>query len=444
VVVLSQGLAGCDRSPSRSGLRPTRGYLLISLDTLRADHLSLYGYPRPTTPFLESLQPRALVFELAIAQFPNTLASHMSIFTGLYPAEHGVYPPSGVLPAGIETLPEAFSRAGFRTAGFTEGGYMRGRPGFRRGFDEWHASSRRDPREMERTVARGVEFLRALSDDDRFFLFLHTYAPHAPYAPPDAYRDRYWKRADPAGARPSDRELTELNERGERLQPDVLEWYVALYDATINYVDDVLADLFAQLEALGLDDDTTIVVTSDHGEEFQEHGRLAHTQLYHETLRVPLVLVHPDLASGGGGERGARAGRWSGLVELVDLAPTLYALAGIAPRTAPSGRDLLAAPSAAADDDRAWAEAGAEMRALYRRDGDRVLHLVETAGAGRVELFDVTADPGEQRDVAEERPRDARALRDELDGRRFEPRSPPVEQELDSATQEELRALGYL
>jgi arylsulfatase A-like enzyme len=397
--------------------------------------LSLYGYPRPTTPFLESLQPRALVFELAIAQFPNTLASHMSIFTGLYPAEHGVYPPSGVLPAGIETLPEAFSRAGFRTAGFTEGGYMRGRPGFRRGFDEWHASSRRDPREMERTVARGVEFLRALSDDDRFFLFLHTYAPHAPYAPPDAYRDRYWKRADPAGARPSDRELTELNERGERLQPDVLEWYVALYDATINYVDDVLADLFAQLEALGLDDDTTIVVTSDHGEEFQEHGRLKHRlQLYDESIHVPLVLAGPTM----------RAARVAAQAQGIDLFPTVAALLGAAAPADLPGQNLLA--------ERPPLPAFSETRYGITPDNGQTDTLSLTTGAwklihapalGRFELYDLAHDPGERENRFGRAPEGAE-LAARLAAWQSVAPAPPPSAGTDPAMREKLRALGYV
>jgi arylsulfatase A-like enzyme len=196
------------------------------------------------------------------------------------------------------------------------------------------------------------------------FLFLHTYAPHAPYTPPEPYQELFWKGEPPPGARPSDRELTELNLRGVRLPEEVLAWYVALYDATIRYADDVLADFFAEFAALGLDDETTIVITSDHGEEFQEHGRLAHTQLYHETFHVPLILVHPDLSSGGeraAGGRSPRAQRWPGLAESVDLAPILYALSGIEPRTAPSGRDLLRVrddPVCAADSRRATSERG--------------------------------------------------------------------------------------
>src|ERR1700760_1606082 len=132
---------GCEeelRQPegeARPAPRATRGYILISIDTLRADHLGLYGYPRPTSPFLDSLARRATVFEEAYSQFPSTLVSHMSMLTGLYPREHGVLQPDAVLSPKVETLPEVFQRNGFHTAGFTEGGYVSGRYGFRRGFD---------------------------------------------------------------------------------------------------------------------------------------------------------------------------------------------------------------------------------------------------------------------------------------------------------------------
>ena len=113
---------GCTRVPKARGR-----FILISIDTLRADHLGAYGYARPTSPFLDSLAARGTLFENAVVQLPGTLPSHMSIFTGLYPGEHGVYPPEAVLSPRVATLPEVFRAAGLRTGGHTEGGYMEGR-----------------------------------------------------------------------------------------------------------------------------------------------------------------------------------------------------------------------------------------------------------------------------------------------------------------------------
>src|SRR4029077_17254045 len=121
--LLAAALVGCGRGAGPAP-RATRGYVVVSIDTLRADHLGCYGYRQPPSPFLDSLARRATLFEQAYAQYPSTLVSHMSMFTGLQPREHGVFPPNSVLPAEVETFPEVFQRHGFRTAGFTEGGFV--------------------------------------------------------------------------------------------------------------------------------------------------------------------------------------------------------------------------------------------------------------------------------------------------------------------------------
>jgi arylsulfatase A-like enzyme len=365
-------LAGCggdaaSEPPSARERAPraTRGYVVLSIDTLRADHLGCYGYPRPTSPFLDSLAKRATLFEEAYAQYPSTLVSHMSMFTGLHPREHGVVPPNTVLSPEVETLPEVFQRHGFRTAGFTEGGYMRGSFGFRRGFDEFAARDRNRARTVEQTFGRGVRFLNTLGPDDRFFLFLHTYAVHAPYDAPERYREPFWTGPPPAGAIPATPPaLSRHNAQGGPLPQPVLHWLRALYDAGIRQTDEVVKGFFADLERLGLADDVTVIVTSDHGEEFQEHGLLNHTQLYREVMRVPLLVIHPDQRS---------AVRHPGVVQLVDLAPTLYELARLKPSGRPSGvslAGLLGRPAPPISPppppgNTAWAETDGS-RAVYR------------------------------------------------------------------------------
>ena len=370
-------------------LPPTRGYVVVSVDTLRADHLGCYGYDRPTTPFLDELAQRATLFEEAYAQYPSTLLSHASMFTGLYPGEHGVRTAESVIPAALETFPEVFQRHGFRTAGFTEGGYVSGRYGFRRGFDEFVARDRDRGREVERTFARGTRFLEGVGRDERFLLFLHTYAVHTPYDAPDHYQRLFWSE-EPAGAFfPGARALSELEAREAELPPAVVDWLVARYDAGIRQVDDHLRGLFADLDRLGLRDDVTVVVTADHGEEFLEHGRLQHSQLYREVLRVPLLVVHPAQRE---------AVRQRSVVELVDLAPTLYELAGVTPKAAPSGASFagLVGRPAAARADAARAEGPRGARALYQGGADGVDSLLlfeppADAWAARTLAFDAPA-----------------------------------------------------
>lgn len=323
-------LAGCAaRETSDSRPDSTRGYVLISVDTLRADRLGAYGHPRPTSPFFDRLAARGVLFENAIAPYPATLVSHMSMFTGLYPPQHGVYPPAVVLPERIPTLPQRFQEGGFRTQGHTEGGFVGWGFGFERGFEVYDDTGYTVDTDIEATFGRGLDFLRALGSDERFFLFLHTYSVHDPYDPPPdfvAEFDQHGPAPDSSGER-----IRGFNHGREAIAPAEVERFARRYEASVRYVDSVLEDFVDELERLGLLADTTVVITSDHGEEFLEHGKLGHTQLYPELLHVPLLIVHPDRAAGV---------RVADVVSLVDVAPTLVELAGLPPFSDIAGRSL--------------------------------------------------------------------------------------------------------
>ncbi len=312
---------------------PTRGVILISLDTLAADHLSAYGYERETSPFLDSLAARGTLFENAVVQYPSTLVSHVSMFTGLYPQEHGVLPfSSRRLSPAIDTLPERFARQGFRTAGHTEGGYVSRDFGFERGFDEFADPNTTADTDVVATLGRGLDFLKSIDPGERFFLFLHTYSIHDPYTPPEPYRSMFWQ-DEPVDTFTSEgRHLSQVNDGLREVTPAAVDYFRALYDGSIRYVDGELESFFDELEAMGLLAETTVVITSDHGEEFLQHGKLAHEQVYPECLRVPLIILHPSLGHG----RRAR-----GLAQSIDLAPTLYELAGIPAPERISGHSLV-------------------------------------------------------------------------------------------------------
>lgn len=356
----------------RAASRPPRNFILISIDTLRADHLGVYGYRRDTSPFFDSLAARGILFERATSQIPGTLPSHMSIFTGLYPAEHGVYPPDSTLSPAIETLPETFRRAGFRTGGFTAGGFMDGRYGFDRGFEAFDDTIPDTDKDAEHVFGNGLEFLRGLKKDERFFLFLHTYQVHDPYVPPRGYGNWFWKGPPPPGTFPSTGpNLLDVNLGVRPITPEVVRYFEALYDSEIRATDDSLRRLFAGLRDLGLLEDTWIVITSDHGEEFFEHGKMVHEQIFDECLHVPLLILPP--ARDRAGPRRVRD-----LVESVDIAPTLYELAGLAPRVRPSGESLLPQMQGAVGQ---FQEASAEAfmipaRTIYRSVGDRLFQLL--------------------------------------------------------------------
>ena len=268
--------------------------------------------------------------------------------------------------------------AGFRTAGHTEGGYVQGGYGFARGFGEWSDTPYADDSDVERTFGRGTAFLESIQPGERFFLFLHSYTVHDPYWPPERYRKMFWPGPPPPGAgEPTGPHFAAINNGLAETTPEAVAYYEALYDASIRYLDDRLRQLFADLEASGLADQTTVILTADHGEEFLEHGKLVHTQIYPECLHIPLLVVHPAAP------QGLRIGT---LAQTIDLAPTIYDLAGVQPPEGMSGKSLtpqLRAPGSALS-----GEAYAEVKVL-RFDGQTLFaerdgHLLQATLASAV------------------------------------------------------------
>ena len=405
-------LAGCGDGADDRRLEPTRGVVLITLGNVGANHLGVYGSTRPTSPFFDRLAERGVLFERAITQSPSTLISNVSLLSGLYPAQHGVRSPSHAPSPRIETLPERFSSYGYRTGGFTEGGLAGRHWGFHRGFDEFADPPAAGDDAVETTFGRGLDFLRSLAPGDRFFLYLHTASAAAPYEPPPPF-DQQGPASDvsPADLRAID--------RGFLSPPAVADHLVASYEAGITYLDGVLESFFAELDRLGLAAETTVIVTSDHGEEFLQHGRLGHFQVYPEVVHVPLVVLHPDLPGGR---------RVGDLVQLMDVAPTLYELADLPPAGRIGGHSLVPLLEGGARDP-SWAYAeivtGRRQRTLLRRSHGATHQLVSTTVASEPDGAWVTRGAGlelaagdELAAVAYHRPR---VLRPRLDGEELSP-----------------------
>jgi hypothetical protein len=282
--------------------------VLISLDTLRADHLSSYGYARRTSPAIDGqLVDRGTTFTDASSTYPRTNYAHLGIFTGVYPAD---LPAGGVLPLAtpIRTMAEALSDAGFATVGITEDGLVSSGYGLAWGFDEYVEHPADPALGARRVFAQGEQVLHAYRDR-RFFLFLHTYKVHAPYKPSEAFRDLF----PPS---PGAREAGVYRHVPERYRHDLDE-----YDRCIRDVDEQVADFLKTLDALGLAERTLVVVLADHGEAFGEHGFVGHGFSPHqEALRVPLVFRGPGILAGH---------RVATPVSLVDVAPTVLDLLGL-------------------------------------------------------------------------------------------------------------------
>ncbi len=190
-------LVACDRNESDSQLSSVDyNVLLISIDTLRADHLGVYGFPKNTSPNIDEFAKDSVLFETAIAQAPSTLPSHASIFTGMIPVNHGAFAAlQSPISRDLTTMPEVMQAAGFRTISFNGGGLMRAQYGFGRGFEDYVAQ--RDNDFLNVKVDQAIEWLDK-NGDDKFFMFLHTYEVHDPYQPRPGYLEMF--ETDYAGA----------------------------------------------------------------------------------------------------------------------------------------------------------------------------------------------------------------------------------------------------
>lgn len=347
-------------SSSKVGRGRRPNILLVSIDTLRADHLGSYGYPRPTSPRLDQFAAESIRYARALAPTPWTLPSHAAMLTGRHPFELGILDSDGTLPAGATTLAEGFRKAGYSTAALVDSepdSFVGARRGFDRGFERFahspHKARRRHVYDMAATVRVALDWLDARDAQRPFFLFLHTKSVHttpigaaesdAPYDKPEPYRLRFlpegrtrfpWRDGSVFGAALMlhwNESLARGTTSKENFSGEQLEELKALYDGGIYYTDKYFGVLIDALRARGLDRDTVVVVTADHGEAFLEHEFLLHQELFRELLEVPLIVHLPSRPAG-------RVVPETAYLE--DIMPTLLRLVGAAPPRDLAGRVL--------------------------------------------------------------------------------------------------------
>ncbi|MEE8170430.1 MAG: sulfatase [Phycisphaerae bacterium] len=425
-------------SPSSAPAGCPRHVILVSIDTLRADHLGCYGYGRPTSPTIDRLAARGIRFLDASAPSSWTLPSHASLLTGLYPRRHGVRHSGSALPGGVVTLAERLTERGFATVAVVNSYFLKQRFRLNQGFGEYvnvHDNQSRTAA-ADRVDDRALEMLAGLGDQ-RLFLFVHFFDVHSHYHSQPHFEQLFVEPYDGIVDGGTKQLLQFCKKRITLGEPD-LRQLKALYDGGIRQLDATLDRLFKALRMRGLLDDALIIITSDHGEEFGEHGSFLHGRTqYQEVLHVPLIMLGPGIPANTTAE---------GMASLTDVAPTVLAWLGLpvptdldgvdlrprrqSPRRPPSNRILYAegvynAPPA-------WAV----------REGPIKLHYSLRDKKGR--LFDLASDPGEQVDLSAKRPETYQRLFDAWQAfakaeREGDPLPKPPKKDL-----KRLEQLGYL
>ena len=418
------GLVAC--SP---GATPRPSVILISIDTLRADHVGAYGYERDTTPFLDRFAEQSLLFERAFTPASWTLTAHATMLTGLQPDEHGILADGLAFSPETPLLAERLQAVGYRTLGLFFRGWINEERGFGRGFDVFQ-----NHRNAEEAGAHLLSLLPQESGGPPLFLFLHLFDVHSqPFKPdssivydsPEPHRNRF---VAPDAAPLPELPSQVLWETEGLLDPEQREHLVALYDGAIHYVDTRLEQWFSELERRGLLENALVIVTADHGEALGQraNGRLhGHGGYYQEGLHVPLIVRLPD---------GSRAGeRIQAPVQLGDLVPTILEVCGLAPDARLGGLSL----REALPEDRIIDGARGSSRYALRWPEKYVDN-----GGGRVLHTDLSRDPLERAN----REVDAARLQSLVERARGErgPHPAPIPMGARSlAEEQQLRDLGY-
>jgi arylsulfatase A-like enzyme len=440
--------------------RPGTNIILISLDTLRADHLGFSQYSRETSPNLDKLLDDSVVFSNCYSTAPSTLRSHMSLMTGLNPIRHQVYTQQDMLHPDIPTLADILRVNSYTSAAFTGGGRVSAVFGFAKGFDRYYEnkSSWLDKDTPENLLEKGLGWLDNNRDKINF-LFLHTYQPHDPYSNSSEYgqifreKEHRWDRI----------ELFKYLHQIESpqlfqyipLTDQQKENIVALYDGEIRYTDECLIKpLVEALKKLEIYEKTMIIITSDHGEEFFEHGMWMHGgQLYNELIKVPLIIKYPYSK-----HKGIKVSK---NVSLTDIVPTILNELNIEyEKTDFDGKDLKPLIRGLSREERyCFSEIPVKgnlgkvsvVHKKYKLIFNRIVfedRFQEQAPSDELELYNLENDPGEKHNIANTEEEMVRYLMTKIDGYlRTKPKTKSTGEKtpvIDEELRKRLKALGYI
>lgn len=413
--------------------------LVVSLDTVRPDHTSVYGYSRDTTPLLAKVAQQGAVFEQAYAQAPSTSPTHASMFTGLYPSTHGYYSYKFKLASKHVTLAEVLKEAGYRTFGVASSVKFVERTGLHQGFDSFERIGGPKNTRSAQVNAHTISQMKQAGDQP-FFGFVHYFDAHAPYAAPEPYRHKW----HPALSFPKPEWTSRFIKKNRRnraiVNPIIASYLAGLYDGELSYLDTFLGEM---LDAVPQSNgrSTVVILTSDHGEGFFEHSYLGHSHvLYEEVIRVPLIVWWPGKVVPGQ--------RLKVPTQTVDIFPTLLEMVGLPLPQGLEGRSLAKT---------LLGEAPEPEPVPIFLQSPKFFGLVHDLPTGRYKLtvrlknqkprlVNLTEDPQGKVNLAKTHPAELAAMNAKISSLPFEdPRGRSVEREHHDASElEELKALGYI
>lgn len=435
--------------------------IVVMIDTLRADHVGAYGYPRPTTPNLDRLAEVGVRFEHAFSVSSWTGPAVASLFTGVLPSRHGFVESTSVMRDDLPTLAEQLTRLGYRTAAFSANFvHVTERTGLNRGFGEFRTLLKVTSGEDYDAIVKDIplrgydahelteqvrQWLATTPPSQPFFLYVHYIDPHAPYEPPASSYAAFASTAgDTRGA--SIKELTPLEHEGRPLDAAALQRLVNLYDGEIRFVDTEVGRLLDEVDGKRYCDNCVVVVTADHGEEFKDHQHLFHGYtLYDEMMRIPLLMY-------GRGTWNVAPAVAPDLVQLTDVFATLVEIAGGVLEAGLDGQSLVPLLAGRGGHAREFVRGELHSDELI----DRLMHpkrhtlavrdqhtKLLVAPDGGTELYRVDVDPAEHNNLSASQPEEVSRLLGAQTAVRAHPEVVPT-RSLTDAERERMRALGYL
>ena len=419
--------------------------VLITIDTLRADHLSCYGYDRNTSPNIDKIAEKGIIFHNAIAPSSWTAPSMVSLFTSVYPVNHGVIHGIGgkwnpkkqeVFSAELTTLAEILRGQGYTTFGVASNLHLSRKLGFGRGFDYFECLSFLPAPPVNEVV---YEWKKAIKKSNKFFLWVHYFDPHSPYIPRTPWVDHYTSRTLTEKLSFPKKPFAKIKQLIPqfRADPQMLSNLVALYDSEIHYVDYYLGELIRKLD---LDQNSLMIISSDHGEEFLDHGELGHgNNLYRETINVPLIVKLPHSLEKKTVEK---------YVNLIDIMPTILESVDATLSEQILGKSFW-------NNGKMLLTNSTSGYTFSELDTEEIVKTIITPQwkyiynyeSEEEQLFNIIADPLEQNDLSDKKREQCNNLKKKLSNwvsqsKKYPPEEKPVG--LSPDEEEKLKNLGYI